>query len=168
MAPQEETDTKKNLLDQAEANAFLQESKREIAKAYPDMLERLAPDLGVAVDNIRYSTWELGTAIQEANVDIAALLARRQPTDGVSLGKIAGAITFRLARGRIVHFRDPANVPTTAFLIQDLAALVLSAERVLRAGVHEKDLLEVAYQTARRHANQETLGLCFDVIVRDS
>lgn len=113
---------------------------------------------------VSYSERELRLALDEADIDLTALFRRRQPADGLSPGKIAGIIAFRLGRFKIVHVAEQGQGHALIHLIQDLAAIYAVQSVLLRADIPGRKVLETAYQMSRRHANQETLGIVFDAI----
>lgn len=138
--------------------------RREITSNYTDSLERVVRHFRVNPCDVNFSKRELRLALEEAEIDVQALLRRRSPRDGVSLGKVAGVYAYRLSRFDIVHLAEPAYELPTSFLIQHAVALNLVKRRILRIKIGSDRTLELAYQMSRRHANQETLGLCFDVL----
>ena len=66
---------------------------------------------------------ELRLALDEADVDLTAMFNRRRPANGISAGKIAGIIAFRLSRFKIVHIDEDGQNRPLIYLIQDLAAI---------------------------------------------
>lgn len=80
----------------------------------------------------------------------------------MSVGKYAGMLAFRLARFRIIHIASDEAESPWLFLFQELVALIVIFEQCLKQSPPIKHLFELAYQLSRRHANQETLALCFD------
>jgi hypothetical protein len=136
----------------------------KLTSHYIDALADTARLLHLNANDFGYSERELKAAFHEANVDIDAMWRRRGPQkNGLSLGKIAGVLAYRLSRYKIVWLSDTAAEQKNAFLLQDLSALTFVCEDVLRRKPTTKSLCELAYQIARRHANQETLALCFDL-----
>jgi hypothetical protein len=88
--------------------------------------------------------------------------------DGLSVGKLAGILVFRLSRYRIVHVNtsaiDPNNLRALKLSskLQELAALRFASDILkVRPLVWHPELL---YVLSRRHINQEMLGVTFDVI----
>lgn len=139
--------------------------RREIVGNYTDSLAKVARYFTIDLATIDFSKRELRLALEEAEIDVEALLRRRSPTDGVSLGKIGGVYAYRLSRFDIVHLAEAAYEQSTSFLIQHVVALNVVKRRILRIKIGAERSLELAYQMSRRHANQETLGLCFDVLM---
>lgn len=139
--------------------------RREITGNYTDSLARVGRHFAIDLGSISFSKRELRLALEEAEIDVEALLRRRSPSDGVSLGKVAGVYAYRLSRFDIVHLAEAAYEQPTSFLLQHVVALNVVKRRILRIKVGAERTLELAYQMSRRHANQETLGLCFDVLM---
>jgi len=134
--------------------------KARLLRSYVDVLSDTAQFLHMDSDDYGYSERELKAAFHEAGLDIDAMWRRRRPQkNGLSQGKIGGVLAYRLSRYKIVYFSDSAAEQKNAFLLQDLAALTFVCEQVLRRQPPNKSLCELAYQIARRHANQETLAL---------
>lgn len=52
-------------------------------------------------------------------------------------------------------------------MLQDVAALLPVEHLILKTRDPDRMLLELASQMARRHANQETLGVVFDMLLKD-
>lgn len=139
--------------------------RREITSNYTDSLARVARHFKVDLGGIDFSKRELRLALEEAEIDIEALLRRRSTTYGVSIGKIAGVYAYRLSRFDIVHLAEAAYEEPEGHLIQHVVALNVVKARILRVKFGPDRVVELAYQMSRRHANQETLGLCFDILM---
>jgi hypothetical protein len=161
------TSVEAHLLSKSEVEAFTKTVKEIIADDYVRILAKLLKAMDIDASCVGFSLKELGAAIHEANVDISALMMRRKPRKGISHGKIAGIIAFRLARCKILHLDEDTREHSWSFIIQDLVAIIFVTERVIRVNIPENFIMELAYQIARRHANQETLGLCFDILRSD-
>lgn len=131
---------------------------------YLNVLSDTADKLHIPSYSFGYSESELAAAFREADIDIVAISLRRKPfRKGISISKIAGMIAYRLSRHKIVYLIDKAAEGQSAFLLQDLTALTFVCERVLYVKPPNSVLVELTYQIARRHANQETLAVCFDL-----
>ena len=139
--------------------------RKEVTKNYTDSLARVARHFKVDLDAIDFSKRELRLALEEAEIDVEALLRRRSAKLGISAGKVAGVYAYRLSRFDIVHLAEAAYEQPTSHLIQHVVALNVVKHRILRIKIGADRVLELAYQMSRRHANQETLGVCFDVLV---
>lgn len=133
---------------------------------YVDVLADTAKKLHIPNSEYGYSESELSAAFREADIDIVAISLRRKPfRKGISISKIAGMIAYRLSRHKVVYLLDQAAEGQYTFLLQDLAALTFVCERVLYVKPPNRVLLELTYQISRRHANQETLAVCFDIFL---
>lgn len=141
-----------------------EETKRKIFSCYIECLKQACDVFRVDLFDLEYSERELTLAVAEAEIDIRAMFARRSVTHGIAPSKIAGIFAFRLSRFKIVHMKESGWENANMHMVQELAALFL-ARRIFAYGkpCSEKGLLELAYQLSRRHANQETLGVFFDV-----
>lgn len=135
---------------------------------YVTFLWKACGVFGLSQKHIEYSDRELALAVKEAEIDIRAMLARRSKSRGVSRGKIAGVLAFRLSRFKIVHFKEEAWDNSHFHLIQELAATLLVRKLFVQRHVPEANILELSYQLSRRHANQETAGLFFDAFAAEA
>ena len=148
-------------------NTFTHQTRETILNEYVTRLLRACRILGVPKHSVSYSEPELRGALDEADVDLKAMFDRRSRADGISPGKVAGIVAYRLSRYKIVHIAEDAQAFKGTFLVQDVAALLLVEAHLLRVAYPPRMLLELAYQMARRHANQETLGVVFDMLLKE-
>lgn len=139
-------------------------TRERLLEAYARFLINACKTVRLPFRLVSYSERELRLALDEADIDLTALFRRRQPADGLSPGKIAGIIAFRLGRFKIVHVAEQGQSHGLIHLIQDLAAIYTVQSVLLRMDLPDRRVLETAYQMSRRHANQETLGIVFDAI----
>jgi hypothetical protein len=113
----------------------------------------------------------LKEAISQIKMDIKILSLRRGSLIGnmrMSEGKIAGIITYRLAKAHIIHIHRKCNIcaPKCFIRINNLIAIRIGLDyinknyTVLPAGIRH----ELIYTIKNRHVNQETLGLVFDTL----
>ncbi|MEI6986357.1 MAG: hypothetical protein WCK65_09515 [Rhodospirillaceae bacterium] len=133
-----------------------------IAVRYVESVSAALFTCKLSIADAEISKRELAEAIAEANIDLIAMYNRRSRTHGLTAGKIAGIIAFRLSRHKILHFNGSAVESPWLFYVQDFAALHLVTSLILRKSLPATCFREVAYQMSRRHANQETLGVIFD------
>jgi hypothetical protein len=147
--------------------------QNELADFFSQAVEEIAAETELPEDAISLSEHELALALDEARKDLIVMTTRRMSVErdfaGLSIGKLAGILVFRLSRYRIVHVdsslldaRDKRKVKIASKL-QELAALRFASEIILK--VHPQNWHpELLYVLARRHINQEMLGVAFDVI----
>ncbi len=149
--------------------SFSQQTRRRILTEYVECLYEACQVLRFPARLLDYSNRELQLAVDEAEIDIRAMLMRRSVTHGVAAGKLAGVVAYRLARFKIVQISEHGwEQPSPHIhMIQELAALFL-ARRIFiyDRRICEGAVLELAYQLSRRHANQETLGAFFHGLPR--
>jgi hypothetical protein len=148
-----------------ETGALLPETRQALTRRYVEALAEAARAFQFKLSDLDYSEAELAYALDEADIDLGALLERRSREDGLSDGKIAGVIAYRLSRFKIVHFIPAIHDKRDLYMVQDAAALYLVQSLILRCKLGNRRFLELAYQMSRRHANQETLALCFDTFL---
>ena len=138
---------------------------RQMISHYLKVVARVSEALGIPIGDLRFSTRELGRAFKEAEVDIGALMGRRQTQlKGLSPGKIAGVVAFRLGRYKILTLRNEPPPESEAYMLPELAGVVFAVDWFVDRRTPPTYVRELAYQLARRHANQETLGVCFDTV----
>ncbi|UEM04077.1 hypothetical protein JL101_001140 [Skermanella rosea] len=155
------------------------EVQDKLAVLFCEAVSSIAEENGLPDTLIDVSSSELSLALSEARKDLMIMLARRVTLtsksggpdrfDGLSIGKLAGILVFRLSRYRIVHVNTSGINPTDvramklSSKLQELAALRFASETILKVHplVWHPELL---YVLSRRHINQEMLGVTFDVI----
>src|SRR5687768_13864063 len=149
----------------AESSPINFETRQQILNGYVESLAKACRVLKVPLNEVDYSERELKLALDESDIDIKALFAdikalfaRRFRHNGISEGKIAGVLAYRLSRFKIVHLNNAGQNVSHIYMIQDLAAIFLVQSLFLRVPIAPRRIFELAYQMSRRHANQETLG----------
>ncbi|WP_149164102.1 hypothetical protein [Azospirillum brasilense] len=148
--------------------SFTDELRRRIFTEYVTFLSEACRVFRMPLKHLEYSDRELALAVAEAEIDLRAVLARRSRTHGITPGKIAGVLAFRLSRFKIVHFNPEGWGNPNLYLIQEMAAVLLVKRLFVRGTIPEISVLELSYQLSRRHANQETAGLFFDAFATDA
>ncbi|MEI7606180.1 MAG: hypothetical protein WCJ64_02225 [Rhodospirillaceae bacterium] len=143
--------------------ALLKESRDSILSRYVEALGSALKYYKIPLSDAEVSQLELSRAIDESELDLSAMMARRTGSNGISPGKIAGIIAFRLTRFAIVHLSGTSIENKLLHMVQPLAALMVVYSVVLRKVPDQSLLRELCYQLSRRHANQETLGAIFDL-----
>jgi hypothetical protein len=116
---------------------------------------------------ISLSEHAVGQALAEANKDIKAMQQRRQFKNGISASKIAGIITFRLVRWTPVQLHSPQSENESALKINFMAAFAFVLKYILNVDLKNfppNVTREFQYNIARRHTNQETLGLAYEML----
>lgn len=143
--------------------SFTDDVRRRILNDFVECLCQACRVFQMKLEYVEYSERELNLAVDEAEIDIRAMFARRSKEDGIAPGKIAGIVAFRLSRFKIVHFHEEGWNNSFMHLVQELAAVFLVNRVFVKRLIPEKSVMELSYQLSRRHANQETAGLFFDV-----
>jgi|GEM_PF-2250773 len=172
-------------------------NEEQAVKLVPS-IERLYCDLVMAysIKNCpKVNTWRnellishtsLHKTCYEIGMDFRILLARRKnfigkdkETDSPlpTRGKIAGIVTYRLAKAHILHLgpnclaciKEAYDKGKTPCYIANI-----NTELAIRCGLYFIDKMyldippeiqnELIYTLSRRHTNQETLGIVFDTI----
>ncbi|MBF0305701.1 MAG: hypothetical protein HQL41_08655 [Alphaproteobacteria bacterium] len=147
---------------------LLPRAREQIVGRYVEAVAKALKEFHFHISAAEISRRELGLAMDEADLDFKALLSRRSQSHGISEGKIAGVIAYRFSRFKILHFKPDALDQKHVYLIQDAAALFLVSSIILHRKIGGRRLLEICYQMARRHANQETMGVIFDGLMNEA
>jgi len=114
----------------------------ELAILFADAVAEIAAETGIPDAAINISENELALALDEARKDLVVMVTRRMTVEkefkGLSIGKLAGILVFRLSRYRIVHV-DAATLGESstrtlkiASKLQELAALRFASEAILK------------------------------------
>lgn len=145
----------------------------DLANRFARAVASIAEETGIPGEAVDISEHGLALALRECRKDLFAMLARRRVPNstkfkGLSLGKLAGVLVFRLARYRTVHvfadnLPDDKRIRKIADKLLELAALRFVCESILKIKP-QKWHPELLYIVARRHTNQEMLGVTFDVL----
>ncbi|MBP2295792.1 hypothetical protein [Azospirillum rugosum] len=149
----------------------------ELANIFADAVAEIAEETGIPDAAIDITANELALALSEARKDLIIMVTRRMKVEqdfhGLSVGKLAGILVFRLSRYRIVQISEDGlrdcdqRTIKIASKLQELAALRFASEAILK--VHPQNWHpELLYILSRRHINQEMLGVTFDVIATHS
>ncbi|HRJ62447.1 MAG TPA: hypothetical protein PKZ97_03315 [Azospirillaceae bacterium] len=150
--------------------------QNRLATAYINKILATVRNLQIPLDAVILSPTELTLALRECQKDMDILRFRRtgnigvgyEDFDGISIGKLAGSLAFRLSRYHIVHVAEqavsgfPENVRRRCAKLQELAALFFIWDNILKIRP-PKTQPELLYLLSRRHMNQEMIGLTFDV-----
>lgn len=144
----------------------------EIQKAYKDSLIKVCKSINEirSVKDIKISTTALYDAIHDIKMDITFIGSRRK-SKNISKGKVAGVIVYRLSKANIIHTDDAELVKSRMFLKMNYLISVSVGFNFIKIDTESLDnntLSEIVYSLARRHVNQETLGLVFDTMIRFS
>ena len=152
--------------------------EEDLLKKYPSFLNNLCcGKIFKGFNNkldFEISTDALAQAIREFKVDVDMLILRRE-NKSPSWGKIAGALTFRLTRSQIAFPKNYNNhTMAEKKLIRNLPilnAIALPLEHFCNIDLttqRPKILKELMYTIFFRHMNQETIGLCYDILIEEN
>lgn len=121
----------------------------------------------IGCDDVVVSEHGFASALLESSKDLLMLSVRRLP-NGVSKAKIAGVFAFRLSRWNIISLPQGLANSREAMQLNYLAALAFAYNflGVDAKKIDEETRAELQYNLVRRHSNQETLGLCFELILK--
>lgn len=147
-------------------------SAQNLAKLYGQTAKEIARRLGLAPSDVHISRHALSLALGEAAKDLKIMQIRRQPKSGINPAKIAGVLTFRLSRFSPIQVSGAALENDIALKLNTLSAFALSLKAFMKMDItdirSEHVTRELQYTLARRHTNQETLGLVFDMLVQNT
>ena len=132
--------------------------------AYVRILGDICDAAGIKRAYINVSSYALCSVASEVKRDIKALRMRRSLSHGVSSGKIAGAVAFRLTKARVLALSSEIIEDSLAQTLEINVAIAMGLELVeTNFSIWPKNLLrELKFFLAKRHSNQESLGICFD------
>lgn len=140
----------------------------ELARQYSLIAVQVAASVvGLKKSDILISKNAISRAFAEAATDLEIMSQRRKPKNGISLSKIAGIVAFRLARFAPINLTGTALENDVALKLNELVALALAMKSIMHmdidvvASPHVTQ--ELQYTLVRRHMNQETLGLAFEI-----
>lgn len=149
-------------------NTFLEskESQKALYMAYIRVLDRICNATGIDPNHIVVSKCGISTVFNEVQSDLKALQMRRPFTHGISRGKIAGSLAFRLCKTPVISMTPEVAEAQMAQKLPVDVAVGLAFELVgTNFGIWPVSLVrEIKYFLAKRHSNQESLGICFDTI----
>lgn len=149
-------------------NTFLEnkESQKALFKAYGRILEQICLANGINKEHVVISNLGMSTVFDEVRADLKALTMRRNFSHGISRGKIAGSLAFRLTKTPVLTMTpEVADIQETLKLPVNVAvALAFELVSANFADWPESLVRELKYFLGKRHSNQESLGICFDTI----
>jgi len=159
-----------------------------IRKKYTNLLK----DVGITEcteswqDKVSFLPDALHKACYEIETDLRILFSRRKNLIGtdentgislISIGKIAGVTTYRLAKAHIIHLSSHCvdcyqnkvenkdalcSAPTLNTKLAIISGLCLIGKAYV--DIHNDVRNEILYTLINRHTNQETLGVIFDTL----
>lgn len=136
---------------------------KELSDIYIDVVKDIARNKSLKSEQILISQKALSNALAEFAKDIEIMQKRRNKQD-FSPAKYAGVITFRLSRWNILHIdNDEKDFSIYPYLV----AISVAFKYFLHIDIAKVDkeiIKELIYVFARRHANQEMLGICYDIL----
>lgn len=130
------------------------------------MLKSVIEDAGYAGNQFDLSGTAFAASMREAAQDYKILCARRPFSHGISRGKWAGAFVFRLVRNTVLFPKGEACEDKKILAVHINAALAFGLEFVglCPGALPEPILRELRFYLAKRHINQEALGIIFDTM----
>ena len=145
----------------------------KLAGEFLAVVRLVAEDNKISIEKIDISYRELDLALEECCKDMDIMVKRRfasekaEDFDGLSIGKLAGALLFRLCRYKIIHIQENDIKLMTNKLVarklQEISAIRFVSAVILKIKT-VKQYPELLYVVSRRHTNQEMLGLMFDMV----
>jgi hypothetical protein len=141
---------------------------KDLTEQYLSIARQLARCAGVSPSDMSISMYSLSMAFAEAAADLEIMSIRRKPKAGISPSKIAGIVAFRLARFAPINILGASSENDSALKLNELAALSLAMRSILFINIADVKsvhaTMELQYTLVRRHMNQETLGLAFEIL----
>lgn len=146
---------------------FCAEDIATLFKKYHLLVLSILGNNSIGLADVVISENAFSSAILESSKDLQMLTSRRLP-NGISEGKVAGVFAFRLSRWNVISLPESLANNKAAMQLNYLAALAFSYN-FLDLDIRNIDdtiRVEIQYNLVRRHSNQETLGLCFDMLLK--
>ena len=138
---------------------------KELSNIYIDVVKAIAKNLNLKNEQILISQKALSNALAEFAKDIEIMQKRRNKVD-FSPAKYAGVIAFRLSRWNILHIdNDEKDFSIYPYLVAISVAFKYSLHIDI-AKIDKEIRKELIYVFARRHINQEMLGICYDILCK--
>lgn len=149
-------------------NSFLasKESQEALYMAYVRVLKAICDACEINSEYVVVSHLGMSTVFSEVQADLRALQMRRSLRHGISPGKIAGSLAFRLCRTPVLTMSPEIAEIQAAQKLPVNVAVALAFEFVGTSfAIWPTSLVrELKYFLGKRHSNQESLGICFDTI----
>ena len=137
----------------------------ELSNIYIDIVKNIIKYQNLKSEQILISQKALSNALAEFTKDVEIMQTRRNKQD-FSPAKYAGIIAFRLSRWNILHINnDEKDFSIYPYLV----AVSLAFKYFLHINIAQIDkeiIKELIYVFARRHINQEMLGICYDILYK--
>ena len=148
-------------------DTFLENKNCQISlyKAYFRILAKICDACGIDQNCVIPSQLGMSAVFSEVTGDLKALRMRRGFNHGFSPGKIAGSLVFRLYKTQVFYVTPEIS---EILAVQTLSLNVAVAFGLELVGTNfavwpEFLIRELKYFLAKRHSNQESLGICFDI-----
>lgn len=138
----------------------------EITDSFVKIVEEILANRGWNPDDISISQHALSSALAESVKDVQAIINRRNHNE-ISPGKFAGVVTFRISQWNPIHLSGELLEDPTALKLNALVPFALCLKYFLNVNIAhlpENFTEEFHYNLLRRHTNQETLGLAYDML----
>lgn len=145
----------------------------ELSEQYFDCIQDIVARINtkgddkIPLEDVMVSDRALSLAFAEAAKDLEIMHIRRRPKSGISSAKIAGVITFRLSRFAPIQLAAKTAENDLALKLNALVPFALAMKAIMHKDITNFDSKvsrEIQYTLARRHTNQETLGLVYEIL----
>jgi hypothetical protein len=138
---------------------------KELSNSYINAVKEIVKSLNLKNEQVLISQKALSNALAEFAKDIEIMQKRRNKHD-FSPAKYAGIIAFRLSRWNILYIdNDEKDYSIYPYLV----AISVAFKYFLHLDIAKIDKeirKELIYVFARRHINQEMLGICYDILLK--
>lgn len=149
-------------------NAFLEnkDCQKALYMAYVRVLSLICAACKINPNHVVVSRYGMSTVFSEVQADLQALQMRRPLKHGISPGKIAGSLAFRLCKTPVLTMTpEVAEMPIAQKLPVNVAVALAFEFVGTSFAIWPTSLVrELKYFLGKRHSNQESLGICFDTI----
>ncbi len=151
---------------------FSDENQPTLFLEYMDFIKSSVDDFDdrVTTEDLTFSYENFILAVSEINIDIETLKLRRNVEDGISIPKIAGIVVFRFVKYPVIFPKIKDDDCLHLRTINNFIAINFAINKILEISeaefnnLHSHISKELGFTFFKRHTNQETLGLVFEIL----
>lgn len=137
-------------------------------KAYIKVFNSVVNGSHLSPGDFLFSPCEFTSALRDVRMDCDFIKQRRALQKGISYGKFAGIMAFRLGQRCVAYPGSRLVNNSLAFHIPFDTAIAfgLNIIGVSPYSIPPKIVREIKYDLAKTRTNQEALGICYDILSR--
>ncbi|MBF0132122.1 MAG: hypothetical protein HQL75_05990 [Magnetococcales bacterium] len=145
---------------------FAEHAAEKVAALFGKITIGIAKRCRWDLNQISISEHALQGALSESAKDVQAIINRRNHNE-ISPGKLAGILTFRISRWGPIQLSGELKEDPRAMKLNAAVPFALCLKHFLGVNITNFPSAiteEFHYTLLRRHTNQETLGLAYDML----